>query len=156
QFVYPTVNTGTDMGWRVMLWIGILPAFLVFFIMRGVEESPVWLDRQRHLQGQNQTDTLSLPRLFQPDLIATPLHTSVLIAAFLFMYHSITFWYPTLLGQMHRQTLPYMASLNIGAIAGAVVFGRLSEGSLGRRGSASIATLIGILSLPLYVFSANT
>jgi len=156
QFVYPTVNTGTDMGWRVMLWIGILPAFLVFFIMRGVEESPVWLDRQRHLQEQNQTDTLSLPRLFQPDLIATTLHTSVLMAAFLFMYHSITFWYPTLLGQMHRQTLPYMASLNIGAIAGAVVFGRLSEGSLGRRGSASIATLIGILSLPLYVFSAST
>src|SRR5215813_11766201 len=49
QFVYPAVNAGTDMGWRVMLWIGILPAFLVFFIMRGVQESPVWLERQRHL-----------------------------------------------------------------------------------------------------------
>src|SRR5262249_60207903 len=56
----------------------------------------------------------------------------------------------------HRQTLPYLAALNIGGIAGAVAFGRLSEGSLGRRGSASIATLIGILSLPLYVFSPNT
>ena len=38
------------MGWRVMLWIGILPAFLVLFIMKGVDESPVWLERQRHLQ----------------------------------------------------------------------------------------------------------
>src|SRR5207244_4979117 len=30
EFVYPVVNRGNDMGWRVMLWIGILPAFLVF------------------------------------------------------------------------------------------------------------------------------
>jgi SHS family lactate transporter-like MFS transporter len=41
QAVYPLVNTGTDTGWRVMLWIGIVPAFLVFFIMKGVKESPV-------------------------------------------------------------------------------------------------------------------
>src|SRR5262245_31338419 len=155
QFVYPAVNAGTDLGWRVMLWIGILPAVLVFFIMKGVRESPVWLDRQRHLEEHNQKDSLSLPRLFQGDLIATTVHTSILMGAFLFMSHSITYWYPTLLGQMHRQTLPYMAALNIGAIAGAVVFGRLSEGALGRRGSASIATLIGVLSLPLYVFSEN-
>jgi len=156
QFVYPVVGAGTDMGWRVMLWIGILPAFLVFFIMRGVKESPVWLERQRHLKEQHQTDSLSLPRLFRRDLIMTTVHTSILMGAFLFMYHSITYWYPTLLGQMHRQTLPYMAALNVGAIAGAIVFGRLSEGALGRRGSASIATLVGILSLPLYVFAGTT
>jgi putative sialic acid transporter len=155
QFVYPAVGAGSDMGWRVMLWIGILPAFLVFFIMRGVKESPVWLERQRHLQATNQKDSLSLPRLFRRDLIGTTLHTSVLMAAFLFMYHSITYWYPTLLGQMHRQTLPYMAALNIGGITGALAFGRLSEGWLGRRGAATIATVVGILSLPLYVFTEN-
>jgi SHS family lactate transporter-like MFS transporter len=156
QFVYPAVNAGTGMGWRVMLWLGILPAFLVFFIMKGVKESPVWLERQRHLREQNLTDSLSLARLFQRDLIGTTIHTALLMGAFLFMYHSITYWYPTLLGQMHRQTLPYMAALNVGAIAGAVVFGRLSEGALGRRGSATIATLVGVLSLPLYVFTGNT
>jgi SHS family lactate transporter-like MFS transporter len=156
QFVYPVVNGGTDMGWRVMLWIGILPAFLVFFIMRGVKESPVWLDRQRHLRSHSQKDSLSLVRLFHRDLIATTLHTSILMGAFLFMYHSITYWYPTLLGQMHRQTLPYLAALNVGGIAGAIAFGRISEGGLGRRGSATIATLIGILSIPLYVFAQST
>jgi SHS family lactate transporter-like MFS transporter len=150
------VNRGSDLGWRFMLWIGILPAFLVFFIMKGVKESPVWLDRQRHLKERNQTDSLSLPRLFKRDLIATTLHTSMLMGAFLFMYHSITYWYPTLLGQMHRQTLPYMAALNVGGITGAIAFGRLSEGALGRRGSATIATVVGIVSLPLYVFTQNT
>src|SRR5438552_12903978 len=124
-----------------MLWIGILPAFLVFFIMKGVDESPVWLERQRHLKARNEKDSLSLVRLFQRDLIKTTVHTSILMGAFLFMYHSITYWYPTLLGQMHRQTLPYMAALNVGAIAGAVAFGRPSEGAPGRSGSAALAAL---------------
>jgi SHS family lactate transporter-like MFS transporter len=156
QFVYPVVNTGTDMGWRVMLWIGILPALLVFFIMKGVKESPVWLDRQRHLKERSEKDSLSLVRLFRADLIATTLHTSILMGAFLFMYHSITYWYPTLLVQMHRPTLPYLAALNVGGITGAIAFGRISEGALGRRGSATIATLVGILAIPLFVFTQHT
>jgi len=77
------------------------------------------------------------------------------MGAFLFMYHSITYWYPTLLTQMHRQTLPFLAALNVGAIVGALVFGRMSEGRLGRRGAATIATLVGILVIPLYVFTDN-
>ena len=145
EFGYPLVNRTTDMGWRVMLWIGIVPAFLVLFIMKGVKESPVWLERQRHLKEHKQRDSLSLMRLFKPDLLMTTLHTSILMGAFLFMYHSISYWYPTLLTQMHRPTLPFLAALNIGAIAGAVACGRMSEGRLGRRGAATIATLIGIL-----------
>src|SRR5436309_1015045 len=109
QFVYPVVNSSTGLGWRMLLWLGFLPAFLVFFIMKGVKESPVCLERQRHLEARSEKDTLSLMRLFRGDLIATTLHTSILMGAFLFMYHSITYWYPTLLGQMHRPTLPYMA-----------------------------------------------
>ena len=156
EFVYPHVNGSADMGWRWMMWIGILPSFLVFFIMRGVEESPVWLDRQRHLRASSQRDSLSLVRLFKADLILTTLHTSLLMGAFLFMYHSITYWYATLLGQMGRPTLPYLAALNIGGIIGAVVCGRLSEGRLGRRGASSLATLIGIAVVPLYVYSQTT
>jgi SHS family lactate transporter-like MFS transporter len=155
EFVYPHVNHGTDLGWRVMLWIGIAPAFLVFFIMKGVKESPVWLDRQRHLRANRQRDSLSLVRLFKSDLVWTTLHTSILMGAFLFMYHSITYWYPTLLTQMHRPTLPFLAALNIGAITGGIAFGRLSEGALGRRGAATIATLVGILAVPLYVFTTS-
>ena len=155
EFGYPLVSQNADMGWRMMLWIGILPAFLVLFIMKGVKESPVWLERQRHLKAHKQRDSLSLMRLFKPDLLMTTLHTSILMGAFLFMYHSITYWYPTLLTQMHRPTLPFLAALNLGAIIGGVVCGRMSEGQLGRRGAATIATLIGILVIPLYVFTDN-
>src|SRR5882762_6976831 len=94
-------------------------------------------------------------RFFKPDLVWTTIHTAILMGAFLFMYHTITYWYPTLITQMHRPTLPFLAALNIGAIAGAVICGRMSEGRLGRRGAATIATLVGILSIPLYVFTTS-
>ena len=29
SFIYPLVNTRPDFGWRVMLWLGVLPALLV-------------------------------------------------------------------------------------------------------------------------------
>jgi SHS family lactate transporter-like MFS transporter len=71
------------------------------------------------------------------------------------MYHSITYWYPTLLGQMHRQTLPFLLAFNVGAIVGAVAIGRLSETFLGRRGAAILSTLVGVICIPLYVFTSN-
>ena len=46
------INAQPDFGWRVMMWLGALPALLVVFIIRGVEESPVWLERQRHLRDR--------------------------------------------------------------------------------------------------------
>ena len=155
QFVYPLVNTGGSAGWRVMLWIGALPAFLVFFIIRGVPESPVWLERQQHLKQTDRRDGLSLVALFDPSIVKTTLHTATLMGAFLFMYHSTTFWYPRLLGQLHHQTLAYLVAFNVAAVAGAVFVGRWSEGRLGRRGAATLATLIGVLSLPLYVWGST-
>ena len=155
QLAYPLVNR-SNAGWRVMFWIGVLPAFLVLFIIKGVSESPVWLERQRHLRSRQQRDRLSLIGLFAPDVVRTTIHTSILMGAFLFMYHSITFWYPTLLGRMQRPALPYMLALNFGAVTGAVAIGRLSEGALGRRGAATVSTLVGILTIPIYVWTGNS
>jgi SHS family lactate transporter-like MFS transporter len=154
QFAYPHVNH-ENIGWRVMLWIGVLPAFLVLFMIKSVPESPVWLERQRHLRERNERDPLSIGRLFWRDVLPTTIHTSLMMSAFIFMYHSITYWYPTLIAQQHKPTLPYLAALNIGAIVGAVYFGRLSESRLGRRGSAALATLIAILVIPLFVVSTS-
>ena len=34
-------------GWRGMLWIGVLPALSVFYVRKFVKEPPIWLENRR-------------------------------------------------------------------------------------------------------------
>ncbi len=155
QFVYPIVSRQPDHGWRVLMWIGALPALLVLWIVTAVRESPVWLERQQRLRDRQERDTVSLPRLFKPDLLAATIQTSLLMGAFMIAYQAITFWYPLLLNTMHREPLPYFLALNIGGIAGAALWGRVSETRIGRRGAFTLAMSAGIAATPLYLFASN-
>jgi MFS transporter, SHS family, lactate transporter len=156
QYVYPLVNQRADFGWRVMFWIGVFPALLVLFIIKGVKESPVWLERQRHLSKNQTRDPVSFGQLFRRDLLPVTLQTSLLMTMFIFSYYSITFWYPTLLTSRHLQTLSFMLLLNVGGVTGAIATGRLAETALGRRGAATVMMLIGVAAVPLYVLATDT
>jgi len=48
-------------------------------------------------------------------------------------------------------TIQYLVALNLGAILGAAFWGRVSETRVGRRGAATLAALIGVLVIPIYV-----
>lgn len=158
QLGHPFIAQQTDEPWRVMLWLGVLPALIVFWIGGRVSESPVWLARQRARQeaGGHDASAFSLARLFDAGLWRTTLHTSLVMTAFLFLYQAISFWYPTLLVRMGRQTLPFLIAFNAGAVAGNIICGRMSETALGRRGAASLATFIGICALPIFAFPVAT
>ena len=91
-----------------MLWIGVLPALLVFWIMSQVRESPVWLERQKTLRDRHEQDAFSLGKLFTPALLPATLQTSLLMGAFLFSNQSITFWYARFLSSIHREPLPFL------------------------------------------------
>jgi len=155
QYLYPLVNTRPDFGWRVMFWIGVLPALLVIFIVRSVKESPVWLERRRQLDARQERDPVSFAQLFRRDLLPITFQTSLLMTMFIFSYYSITFWYPTLLTSLHLQPLTFLLLLNVGGVTGAIATGRLAETSLGRRGAATVMMLIGIAAVPLYVLTTN-
>lgn len=166
HFVYPVANTfpdplsdvpGATLGWRVMFWIGVVPGLLVLWIRSGVSESPVWLARQRRVRehGADSESRVSLVRLLRRDLLWTTVQTSVLMSVFMFSYYSITFWYPTFLRDVGRDPLWYLIVLNLGAIIGMAVWGRLSETTLGRRGAVSVAAVAGVLSLPLYLAGSS-
>ncbi len=156
SFIYPLVNDRPDFGWRVMLWLGLLPALLVIFIGARVEESPVWLERQKRLKDQ-PAERLPLARLFEPDMIYTTFHASLVMAAFLCYYYSITFWYPSFVERVLKQeTLPFLVALNLGTMMGNLMSGRISETRAGRRGATSMAAFGGICVVPLYLFAGST
>ncbi|MFN8061438.1 MAG: MFS transporter [Vicinamibacterales bacterium] len=155
QWVYPLFSATPGLGWRVMFWVCVLPALLVLWIRTGVKESPVWLARQRDLQASAARPTVSLLRIFHRDLLWTTVQTSVLIGAFMFSYYSIAYWYPTLLRERGLSAIAYVVALNLGAIIGMPLWGRLSESRVGRRGAVACAAIVGILALPPYLFSLD-
>ena len=99
HFIYPVFSEFSDplspsdsstIAWRVMLWIGVVPALLVLWILTGVSESPVWLARQKQLAqvGHRHVDEGgSLLRLFRGDLLATTVQTSLLMIVFMCSYY---------------------------------------------------------------------
>jgi SHS family lactate transporter-like MFS transporter len=152
HFIYPMFSNMPDMGWRIMFWIGIIPAFFALWIRMGVKESPVWLARKQRID-QNRDQHVSVWRIFHRDLLGTTIQASLLIGAFMFSYYSIAFWYPTFLIETGRSPLPHIITLNIGGIIGMILWGRLSETRLGRRGVISIAAGLGVLVIPLYLWT---
>jgi len=161
QFVYPQFKATPDIGWRVMFWIAIVPALMTLWIRRSVKESPIWLERRRRLQAAARDKTtpdepkVSLVRIFQRDMIGTTLQTTGVLGAFMCVYYSVNYWYPTFLREAGRPTLPYLAAFNVGAIVGTACWGRLSETRLGRRGAVTITLLLGMASLPLYLHASS-
>jgi len=162
QFVYPMFDTQSDIAWRAMFWICIVPALFTLWIRRNVPESPVWLARQRAIAeakrvGRPLPDSPgSVARIFKPDLLWTTVQTTLVIGSFMCIYYSVNFWYPTFLREGQRETLPYLALFNIGAIVGTAVWGRLSETRLGRRGAVTMTVILGLVSLRFYLYSTDT
>ena len=70
------------------------------------------------------------------------------------LYYSLNFWYPTFLinGGRGASQLSYLAAFNLAAIAGTATWGRLSEGRLGRRGAFSVTLVLGVASLPFFLY----
>lgn len=44
-----------EYGWRVVFWIGMLPALLVFFVRRSDDDSDVYLETRKRLQAEQRT-----------------------------------------------------------------------------------------------------
>jgi SHS family lactate transporter-like MFS transporter len=153
QLGYPLVSDRPEWAWRIMVWAGVLPAVFVFGLMQRVPESPVWLERRRTLGSE--ANRVSLARLFDAHLRWVTLHTSLLMGGFITIYHSTTFWYPTLLTQLNQKPLIFLLLLNAGGLIGSVALGALSEKWGGRRGAATLGVVLGLVAAPLFLFSSS-
>jgi MFS transporter, SHS family, lactate transporter len=135
------------LGWRGMLMVGALPALLVLFIRKNVEESPVWQQRKGR-PSEMGAIIKGRWKLF--------VYVVILMTAFNSFSHGTQDIYPTFL-QVQRKYPPEIVSTiaviyNLGAILGGLVFGAFSE-RIGRRRAIVIAALLTLPVIPLWVFS---
>jgi SHS family lactate transporter-like MFS transporter len=139
-----------SLGWRYMFVLGVIPAILVFFIRRGIDESPAWAE-------QRLAPRLGLLKVLTRDWKLT-LYAIALMTAFNFFSHGSQDAYPTFLKVQHHfdthTTALMTALLNVGAIIGGISFGLLSQ-KIGRRRTIAIAALIALPVLPFWAFGST-
>ena len=136
------------LGWRCMFMLGAIPAVLVFFVRRAVDESPAW-------QEQQHSPRLGLIAVLRRDW-KLAVYGIILMTAFNFLSHGSQDAYPSMFLKIQHHFDTHLSSLitavaNIGAICGGLVFGSMSE-RIGRRKTIMIAALIALPALPFWAF----
>jgi len=136
-----------SIGWRGLLWLGILPALTVVYVRYFVKEPPVWVENRRRQRAENREVRLPLFSIFKRGMIGNTALACWWMAGGLVAYYSINGMFPTHL-QKDLGLSPALIATPI-IIANLVLF--LSSGAwgwvgdrLGRRWTMIIPGLLGI------------
>jgi SHS family lactate transporter-like MFS transporter len=145
RLLYPTFNTAyPGNGWRMMFFLGGLPALLSLFIRSRVKESAAW--------HEHRTDWASYRRSL-PQYWRRFLYLVLLMTMMNFMSHGTQDMYPTLLGSLgySRARIADVTMLSaIGAVLGGLTFGFYSDRA-GRRRSMIIAIVLSLAVVPFWI-----
>ena len=118
-----------DVAWRVMFGIGALPALLIFFIRRNVEEPAISLSAR-------EKDTASFVEVFSASNIRATITGSLLTIGAQGGFYALMTWVPQYLRAERKISIlastPYLMALIFGCWVGYVSGGWLSD-RFGRR-----------------------
>jgi SHS family lactate transporter-like MFS transporter len=141
-----------SIGWRGMLWMGILPALSVVYVRYLVKEPPIWAENRRLQREENREMRTPLFSIFKRGMLGNTLTACWWMAGGFVLYYSVQALFPTHL-QKDLGLSPAMLATPI-MIANVVVL--LAAGFWGwvadrfsRRASMIIP---GVLSIPLAFF----
>jgi SHS family lactate transporter-like MFS transporter len=144
-------------AWRLMFVIGVIPAFLVFYIRRHVPESPIWEQTRDARKAAGVKLGLSVFTSLGKHWKMV-IYAILLMTAFNFFSHGTQDVYATFLTVQHKFSPPMVgmltAIMNCGAILGGLTFGTWSE-KIGRRRAIAFAALLALPIIPLWAFAVT-
>src|SRR5579872_6026315 len=136
-----------DMGWRVMFWVGGLPALLALYIRTSVPESEAW---KQHRVADMKESLRTLGKH-----VPMMLSLMLMMTLFMFLSHGTQDLYPDFLKTIHHFSQAAVSNLaifyNIGAVVGAMIFGMLSQ-RRGRRFAIVCAVALALVAIPVWAF----
>jgi MFS family permease len=140
-----------ETAWRWMFAVGALPALLVFFLRRYVEE-PAIAAATREKQVASG-DHPALWEIFETPILKTTILASLMATGCQGGYYAITFWVPRFLTTERKLSIVsstgYLAALIVGSFAGYLVGAWLAD-RIGRRNLFLIFSLGAIAVVLLY------
>lgn len=131
---------GLDLGWRILFLVGVLPAFLVFYIRRHLDEPDVWKETKVKRDEGTFSDKgqgFTLSQIFAPDLLRYTITATLLTSLCMIAYWGLYFWLPQFLASdkgvgLDTKGFIWIIPINIGAFIGCNTFGFISD-KVGRR-----------------------
>jgi SHS family lactate transporter-like MFS transporter len=145
-------------GWRGMLWIGILPAFAVIYVRYFVNEPAVWLENRRKQREAKREVHAPLLSIFKRELLGNTLTACWWMASAFVVYYSIYALFATYL-QKDLNLSPALVATplalgNLAAFFAQGFWGWVAD-KIGRRWSIIIPALIGCLVTPIYLLTTD-
>jgi MFS family permease len=139
------------LAWRVMFWIGLLPALLVFFIRRHVPEPAVFLRSNDRKRASEAAGGLAI---FAPGMLRTTVLTSLLAVGAQGGYYAITTWLPLFLRTVRELSVANTGGNLFVVIAGSFL-GYLTAAyladRLGRRRTLTLFAVLSFVTVCLYM-----
>ncbi len=147
---------GHPFGWRGMFLVGAAPALLVFYIGGMVEESPAWRERGAEASRTRTGERIAGIARTIPAYAGTFLFLVLLMTGFNAFSHGTQDLYPTFLQRDHGFSAQLTGAIailyNVGALAGGLFFGTLSE-RIGRKRAILLAAALSLPAIPLFALS---
>jgi MFS family permease len=127
-------------GWRVMFFVGVIPALFTFWVRTKVEEPAVWVAQHQKEKVEPKAKGGFL-QIFAPDLLRFTLISTLISTFVMFAYWGLFSWLPSFLGSpiakggagLSLVKAPmWIIPMMIGAYVGYVSFGFIAD-KFGRR-----------------------
>jgi len=147
-----------SIGWRGLLWMGILPALTIIYVRFFVKEPEVWVENRRLQRTQHREVRAPLFSIFKRAMLGNTLTACWWMASAFVTGFSILALFPTYLQKDVGLSpgfvaLPIMLQ-NLVFFASGPVWGWLAD-HMGRRSAIFIPALLTIPIAPAYLLSDN-
>jgi MFS family permease len=144
-------------GWRPVFFVGVAPAFLVFWIQRRVPEPELWKQRAA------RKEKVSFDKLLEKGVLRNGILATTMNACSMFGYWGLFTWIPAYLslppekggrGLSLVTTTTFFLVLCLGKWLGYALFGFFSD-AFGRRKPYFVYLIIAAALVPIYGLSRS-
>jgi SHS family lactate transporter-like MFS transporter len=147
-----------SIGWRGMLWVGVLPALSVVYVRYFVKEPEVWLENRRLQRAEQREVHVPLFSIFKRGMIGNTLTACWWMASNFVVYYSIYALFATHLQKDLNMSTAAVGQLllysNIIGFLAMSFWGYVAE-ILGRRWAMIIPAALAVPIAPMYLLTTD-